>query len=321
MANATVSRLGQADAAGDAYALFLKVFSGEILTAFEEASIMFHGNGEGGATHLVRTITEGKSASFPATWKAAAEYHTPGAEIVGAAVKHNERVISIDSLLIAHAFLANIDEAMNHYDVRSIYTAELGRALAYKGDKQLLQLAVLAARTAATISGGNGGTQLTNAGYDTTADALAQGIYDAGQTLDEKDVPEMDRICILRPKHYNLLVQSSKALHRDWNAGFDNGNYADGRVFKIDNIVIKKSNHFPNSNIVADSGVNNTYHGDFSNSIGVVFHKTTVGTVKLMDLALESEYDIRRQGTLFVAKYAMGHGILRPECSVELKKA
>jgi hypothetical protein len=52
-----------------------------------------------------------------------------------------------------------------------------------------------------------------------------------------------------------------------------------------------------------------------------VFQKTAVGTVKLMDLAMESAYDIRRQGTLFVAKYAMGHGVLRPECSVELKKA
>jgi hypothetical protein len=40
-----------------------------------------------------------------------------------------------------------------------------------------------------------------------------------------------------------------------------------------------------------------------------------------MDLAAESEYDIRRQGTLMVAKYAVGHGILRPEAAVELAKA
>jgi hypothetical protein len=40
-----------------------------------------------------------------------------------------------------------------------------------------------------------------------------------------------------------------------------------------------------------------------------------------MDLAMESEYDIRRQGTLMVAKYAMGHGIIRPACAIELKTA
>jgi hypothetical protein len=38
-----------------------------------------------------------------------------------------------------------------------------------------------------------------------------------------------------------------------------------------------------------------------------------------MDLSTEMAYDIRRQGTLVVAKYAIGSGILRPECAVELK--
>jgi len=33
-----------------------------------------------------------------------------------------------------------------------------------------------------------------------------------------------------------------------------------------------------------------------------------------MNLQTESEYDIRRQGTLLVAKMAVGHGVLRPEC-------
>ena len=49
-----------------------------------------------------------------------------------------------------------------------------------------------------------------------------------------------------------------------------------------------------------------------------MLHKSSVGTVKLKDLATESEYQIQRQGTLMVAKYAMGHGGLRPECGVVL---
>jgi hypothetical protein len=50
-------------------------------------------------------------------------------------------------------------------------------------------------------------------------------------------------------------------------------------------------------------------------------HPEAVGTVKLIDLAVETEYDMRRQGYLTLAKYAMGHGILRPECAVEIKTA
>ena len=64
---------------------------------------------------------------------------------------------------------------------------------------------------------------------------------------------------------------------------------------------------------------NNTYNVDASNHVALVFHKSAIGTVKLMDLAMESEYDIRRQGTLMVAKMALGHGILRPESAVTIK--
>ena len=43
-----------------------------------------------------------------------------------------------------------------------------------------------------------------------------------------------------------------------------------------------------------------------------------VATAKLMDMSVESEYQINRQGTLMVAKYAMGHNVLRPACAVSL---
>ncbi|MEM9726839.1 MAG: hypothetical protein AAF909_15475 [Pseudomonadota bacterium] len=38
-----------------------------------------------------------------------------------------------------------------------------------------------------------------------------------------------------------------------------------------------------------------------------------------MELGAEADYDLRRQGTLMVAKYAVGHGVLRPESAVELQ--
>ena len=317
MANATVSRLGQQDAAGSATALFLKVFSGEILEAFKEVNVT-----EGRT--LERTITSGKSAQFPATWKASASYHTPGTEIVGQAIKHNERVISIDGLLLADAFIANIDEAMNHYDVRAPYKAQLGYALSIKKDRHLLQLMIMAARAAATVSGGNGGTELVNADYDTSANTLVSGLFDAAVALDEKDVPDDgQRFAYFSSESYHMLIQSDRAVNRDWNAQESNGSYKSGKIAEISGIQIIKSNHVPSTDLSAgaDALQNNDYFDDFSNTVGVVAHKTAVGTVKLMDLAFEMEYDIRRQGTLMVAKYAMGHGILRPECAVELAVA
>ena len=55
MANATVSRIGAANQGADKQALFLKVFAGEVLTAFEEATVT-------AGRFMERTIASGKSA-------------------------------------------------------------------------------------------------------------------------------------------------------------------------------------------------------------------------------------------------------------------
>ena len=315
MSNATVSFLGKANNTGDDNALFLKVFSGEVLAAFARRNQMLD-------MSMVRTISQGKSAQFPAIGKTTASYHTPGNEITGTVINKNERVITIDDLLISDSFISQIDEAKNHYDVRSIYSTEMGNALAREVDQHLLQLTVLAAQASTTVTGENGGTVITDADAKTNGGSLITSIFDAAQALDEKDVPEEDRYCVVPPATYYNLVENDKILNRDF--GGSNGIYAEGKVLKVAGINIVKSNTAVDAfadNSTAISGANNTYTGDFSNTAAVVFHKSAIGTVKLMDLAMESEYDIRRQGTLMVAKMALGHGILRPEAAVEIQTA
>ena len=75
----TVSRLGQQNAAGDARSLFLKLYAGEVLTAFEERNVFM-------PLHRTRTIQNGKSAQFPLTGAATAKYHTPGSLIQADAI-------------------------------------------------------------------------------------------------------------------------------------------------------------------------------------------------------------------------------------------
>lgn len=316
MTNATPSRIGQINAAGATDAMFLKVFPGEVMGAFNTVNKIM-------PLHIVRQIASGKVAQFPASGKAAAAYHTPGVQLLGTnLIKHAEREVYIDSVLIADTFISNIDEAMSHYDVRGEYAKQLGEALALKADKQLLQVAVLAARSSATVTGESGGTALTNASAATDGAVLSSLAFDASQTFDEKDVPEDDRMLVVKPAQYYLMVQTDKLLNRDY--GGSNGVYADGDILKVAGLGIVKSNNVPTTNIAsAETGVNanNTYHGNFSTTVAVAYHRTAFGTVKLLDLATEKEYQMSRQGTLVLAKYAMGHGILRPECSVEIKTA
>ena len=319
MTNVTASRLGAANGAAANFdqtnALFLKVFAGEVLTAFDETNVMKD-------LHVSRTISSGKSAQFPVSGKANAAYHTPGTPLLGAqTINHNEVVVNIDDVLIADTFIADIDEAKNHYDVRAEYSRLLGMALAKQFDVRLLQLAVLAARSSATVSGGNGGSAITDADSKTNGASLAASIFEAAKIMDEKDVPENERVAIVKPAQYYNLVQTTDVINRDWGGA---GVYADGTVLRVAGIQIVKSNNVPSTNVSAVSGENNTYHGDFSTTAAVVMQKQALGTVKLMDLAVEKtsgDFNIQYQGTLMAAKYAMGHGILRPECAVEIKTA
>ncbi len=323
MANATVSRLGLVNNTGTSYdALFLKVFSGEVLTAFARNNIFNE------ALHSVRTISSGKSAQFPVLGTATAAYHTVGTPLVGAnQIKANEKIITIDDLLIAQSFVASIDELKNHYDVRATYADELGKALAKTYDENVAKQIANASRASTTLSGGNGGLVLTLANGNTasanvTGDEIAAAIYDIAQTFDERDIPPTDRFCVLPPAEYYKLAESAtRTVDVDYNPQ-GNGSFASGRVQQVAGIPIMMSNNIPQSNRSAASGENNAYNGDDSKTIGLVFHKSAVGTVKLMDMTTEisgSDYGIMYQGTLMVAKYALGHGILRPECAATIK--
>lgn len=317
MTNAVISQLGVTNASTPAdydaaNALFMKQFAGEVITAFNEQNIF-------APYHMVRTISQGKSASFNHTGKASARYHTAGTPILGDnKIKHNETVIKIDDKLIADVFIDELEEAKNHYDVRSEYSKQIGAALAREYDQKIARVIGLAARASNKIDDLPGGSRITDASAKTDGSVLSGMLFNAAQVLDEKDAWEDERYAAFKPAQYYLLVQNKDNLNRDWDG---RGSYAEARVPQVAGINILKSNNIPTANVAAVTGENNTYNGDFTTTAGLVWQKSAVGTVKLMDLALQksgADFEIMYQGTLMVAKYAMGHGVLRPECAIEL---
>ena len=341
--DATASKLGAINSGADRRALFLKVFSGEVLTTYLGATQMLD-------KHMVRTITSGKSAQFPVIGNTSAKYHTPGQNIADSSssllndVKHNEKVIAIDGLCLSAVFISNIEEMMNHYDVRAEYSRQMGYALAAHFDRCVTNTVIAASRTATpNISSltGSGGTTLGGGqffmGSSPTPANLIESLFLCAAALDRKDIPAEDRYVMLRPAQYYTLLQSSGAsswlASSDWNQP---GDARKGIVYEIAGMKIVKSNFLPSddqssgtltsdSAIASDNDVFGSngvgYGGNFSTTYGLVFHKGAAGTVKLQDLAVESEYQIERQGTLMIAKQAIGHGILRPECAIELRNS
>lgn len=317
-------------------ALFLKVFSGEVLTAFERACV-FKGMAQ------ERTITSGKSATFPVTGRFLARFHTPGNEIVGQGnMAQNEVVIKIDNLLIADASLYDLDEAKNHFDIRQIYSRELGLALAREYDKRIARVLTLGARVStgdltANLPSGlspddpyRTGTRVDINKAAPTPDDYVAAVFAAAQALDEKDIPSDGRVLVCSPDVYYTLVQSSRAVNTDFNAPGVNGGYADGQVARLAGFSIVSSNHIKQGNVTAKAGEQGfTFAGsdtvlssvDMSKTKMLAFQRGSVGVLKLRDLSMQmtgNDYNVMYQATLMVAKYALGFGYLRPEGIVEV---
>lgn len=340
MSDLNVIRPGAINQAADKRALFLKLFSGEVMTTFAQETIF-------DKMTRVRTISGGKSAQFPHIGNISASYHTPGAEIIGSQINHAERVLTVDGLLQASTTIANIDEAMNHYDVRSPYSTEIGRALAYAKDTKLARVIARAARTTFVLNDtryptyGTSGARNTELGSNTwqadlrsssagsNAAELASRIFKSAEIMDSKNCPQSGRFCAVRPAQYYLLVQYGLSatvantvvnplMNRD-QGGM--GSISSASLPQIANIGIYKSLHVPSTLVTEDTTANtggNNYNGDFRNTVALVWQSEAVGTVQLLGVSTEMEYSARHQGTFMVSKYAVGHGVLRPECACEI---
>ncbi len=320
MANAVPSRIGQTKGTGDTRSLFLKVFSGEVLTTFNAKTLMKD-------KVRVRNLSSGKSAQFPAIGRTKAEYHTAGAEIVGNVIQQDEKVITIDDLLISHTFIARIDEAMSQFEVRSEYSRQMGDALAQTYDRNLFSLAIKAARDTGVGGIGVGAVDQGNAvsqniGVTPTVQNIIDAAFAAATRFDSLNLPEDNRYLFVDPATYYSLVNSDKLLSLWYNPG-NNGSFSDGKVKTVAGFQITKTNNLVVNHTTATNypDYSSKYAVNASDVAGLFYHPQALGTVKLLDLASEMEYDIRRQGTLMVSKMAVGHGVLRPECIYEIRKA
>ena len=317
---ASLTRPGQSNSTGDARALYLKLFSGEMFKGFQHNAI---------ARDLVmrRTLTNGKSLQFIYTGHTKAEYHTPGNSILGdsnGAPPVAEKTITVDDLLISSAFLYDLDETLSHYDMRSEISRKIGYALAQKYDRLIFRALTRGARAASPITKTNyvepGGTQIrvgatANASDAYDAQKLTTAFFDAAAALDEKGVSQDGRVGILNPRQYYALIQevgNNGLINRDeQGAALQSGQ----GIVEIAGIKIYKSMNIPFfsqygtkygtgsatnpgttdpgntgsfvSEAIEDAandvtGINNEYgeETEFANSCGLIFQREAAGCVE-----------------------------------------
>jgi len=353
----SLTRQGQLNSAGDARALYLKLFSGEMFKGFQHESI---------ARNMVmkRTLKNGKSLQFIYTGRTTAEFHTPGNSILGnsdGAPPVAEKTITCDDLLISSAFVYELDETLAHYELRGEISKKIGYALAEKYDRLIFRAVAKGARQASPVAKTNfkepGGTQIrvgttTNDSDAYNAGNLVNAFYDAAAALDEKGVSSSGRCAVLNPRQYYALIQdigSNGLINRDvQGTALQSGN----GIIEIAGIKIYKSMNIPflakhgvayagttgetsPSNLgdhvgtaLADgrksvTGLNNNYGNstDFAKSCGLIFQKEAAAVVEAIGPQVQvtsGDVSVVYQGDVILGRLAMGADFLNPAAAVEL---
>ena len=354
----SLTRPGQANSAGNARALYLDLFSGEMFKGFENNAI---------ARDLVmrRTLKNGKSLQFIYTGRTTAEYHTPGNAILGntdGAPPVADKTITVDDLLISSAFVYELDETLAHYELRGEISKKIGYALAEKYDRLIFRAITRGARAASPITKANflepGGTQIrvgstTNESDAFNAQNLVAAFYDAAAAMDEKGISQDGRVGVLNPRQYYALIQEvgdNGLVNRD--AQGDSRQRGQG-IVEIAGIKIYKSMNIPflgkygtkyggttgetdpgntGSFIAptpenasgATAGINNDYGTNAelgAKSCGLIFQKEAAGVVETIGPQVQvtsGDVSVVYQGDVILGRLAMGADYLNPAAAVEL---
>ncbi len=365
MANANQVALGRSNlstgtgygGATDKYALYLKLFSGEMFKGFQHETI---------ARDLVtkRTLRNGKSLQFVYTGRMSSSFHTPGTPILGNSDKAPpvaEKTIVMDDLLISSAFVYDLDETLAHYELRGEISKKIGYALAEKYDRLIFRSITRGARSASPVSATNfvepGGTQIRVGSTTNDSDAynatnLVNAFYDAAAALDEKGVSTDGRCAVLNPRQYYSLIQnvgSNGLVNRDVQGDALQGGSG---VIEIAGIHIYKSMNIPflgkygvayggttgevspgnlgsfigptPENANATGGVNNDYGTNTelgAKSCGLIFQKEAAGVVEAIGPQVQvtnGDVSVIYQGDVILGRMAMGADYLNPAAAVEL---
>lgn len=318
------ARFGQGQTVNDRE-LFLDVFGGEVITAFDLATTVLD-------KHQVKTVRGARSWRFPKTWKATAEYHQPGQEMLGNDIDTSEITVTVDDVLVSHTAIADIDKMLSHFDVRAEFSKQMGRALARVYDKNVYRQLVLASRAAAD-GPFPGGTVVDADELKADANGKYNGlkwietIREANLQLFDKDVPEdLPRYLTVGARVFDAIKYATDAngqylvINRDFGHSGAGGLQGRAETITIDGVTIIKSRNTPfGTDESADTSVYSKYRADYAATVGVMWCPMAVATVQVAGVGFETERTARRQEDFLVAKMLVGHGTLRPECAVEFK--
>jgi hypothetical protein len=331
--------LGPTDSvAGDDAKLWLPIWSGEVLHAYDEYKSF-----EPMVT--AKSISSGREMEFPITgtvdlqpaW-AAGEYLVGGEDATA-----GNFAVSLDNRpMAAHFELDNIDLMITQWEYRQELARQAGQTLANARDKQIGAFLAGAATVELTAADPRTGLTLpapavTTGGAD-AAEALEilEAIEDFIVDCQENNVPVGASYCAVTPRIFQQIrrlgVAESQAQASSMQPMFGGVAMAGGLgaplqqgMANLDDklvymgVTICKSNHLPTSDYAAAGNeigeARYNVDGAAAGVRGLIWMPEAVASIRKTGLVVDTEDDIRRNTTFTVASMLSGTGILKPELS------
>jgi|GEM_PF-6079549 len=348
---------GQNQLTGSVTALQLAQYYGEVL--------MMNELGMEVAQHIpVKTVAQGSQWEMPIAGRALrGKAHTRGEDVLidsgyVQTMPMTKRPMFLDDPFTQNACIPDWDDFQIHFDSRKIINGGLAEALARYTDFKAHRAIIGAARSDANIpvAGVTSGQQtfvgtswhnvttnttnadLKNAAMNTDGSKLVLAITAAAMELDQKRCPKKGRIAVIRPSQYWALVLDRQLLDRDV-VYKDNGDFAEGDVFKCAGIKLQSSVGLADAQVsyTADGGgadgwatqhktttapgpTGGTYQSgvDLTNNAGYVFHPFAVRRLMRSPLEMLVYKQNSRWGWVTQMRVIDGIDIAEPAYSVEL---
>lgn len=333
--------------------LWLSIFSGETLAAYDANNIF-----EQLVDHKV--LSGGVAWEFPVTgtvslvaaWNAGVELSGNSGTTASStiAVKLDKRPIA------AHFEIDNIDLMQSQWEFRAELARQAGLTLANARDKQIAAYIGRAAAEAPLASDPRGivagpvfpsllfknlgaGINVAASGADRAAAALEalRAAEDFLVWLQTINAPTDGVYLAVTPRAFQdiraLGVARTEATAQTSQPMFGGGELAGGLGMglkmglnnlsdSLDYMGVKiiKSNHLPVANYAAGAIGEARYNLQFGDAgcVALVFQKACVASLKLQGLKVDTVDDVRRNTTFTVASAMNGTGVLRPECAAML---
>lgn len=304
----SASRPGRKGAAGtDTRELMLTEFGQYVIVAYDEA-IADYDN-----LRYIRNITQGKSDTFPIIGrKRDASEHEAGEIVLGGTIEHNEVEITVDKILVDSVFIPDVDQLLLHYNLSEPYANQIGQSIGSTNAKRIAIMHILASRTTGVAQGQPTPAYYYHADLKTNAGKMEEAAFLSAEYLKVNDISG-DKPRIMLPWREILLLSRYSGIEGG-PVTTGSGNRSQGTIGPMAGLQPSGTNLIPKTNITTG---NTKYRGDFSTTVGHCSSRMAVGTLERSAMKLVMKEQEDRLGTLILGSMLNGHGVLRPECSIE----